>query len=121
MTTKKRQSATEKPHWTDETAGAAVQAVIKARVLMLATARVLGLPDEDVEQAPQRAAELMVDLIAFRMQSLCSECAVIPSRRLHSGTHCRWCGRPLVVPEGEERLSYADLRTRLIEIERHDV
>lgn len=56
---------TEKLHWTNETADAAVQAAIEARALMLTTARALGLADEDVEQAPQRAAELVARLHAM--------------------------------------------------------
>lgn len=57
---------TEPQHWSNETADAAVQAAIEARALMLATARALGLADEDVEQAPQRAAELVARLHATR-------------------------------------------------------
>lgn len=50
--------STTKPHWTNERADAAVQATIEARALVLATARALGLADEDVERLPQVAAQV---------------------------------------------------------------
>lgn len=72
MTTKPNQTATEPRHWTDETADAAVQAAIEARALAWATARALGLPDENVEQAPRRAAELRAQLIFITRRDACT-------------------------------------------------
>jgi len=74
----------------------------------------------DADELRATLDELDAQLRGLRLSSLCQECASVASRRQHTGQHCRWCGKPLVGREGEERLPYAELRERLITITRRD-